>query len=92
MSKYLIEIPHESDKIECLRAVEILLSSGSHFLTNADWGCMDGVHKAWFFMDAESKSEVLRIVPPAFRKDTKISLLNKFNLIEVKELLKHHEG
>jgi len=34
----------------------------------------------------------LGIVPPAFRKDTKISLLNKFNLTEVKELLKHHEG
>jgi hypothetical protein len=92
MSKYLIEIPHGSDKIECLRSVEILLSSGSHFLTNADWGCMDGVHKAWFFMDAGSKSEALMVVPPAYRKDTKISQLNKFNLIEVKELLNHHEG
>ena len=58
MSKYLIEIPHGSEKIECLRSVSILLSSGSHFLTNADWGCMDGEHKAWFFMDANSKDEV----------------------------------
>jgi hypothetical protein len=72
--------------------VEILLSSGSHFLTNADWGCMDGVHKAWFIMDTDSKNEALMVVPPAFRKDTKITQLNKFNLIEVKELLKHHEG
>jgi hypothetical protein len=92
MSKYLIEIPHASDKIECLRSIEILLSSGSHFITNADWGCMDGVHKAWFFMDADSKSEVLMIVPPAYRKDTKVSLLNKFKLSEVRELLKHHQG
>jgi hypothetical protein len=92
MSKYLIEIPHGSEKIECLRSVEILLSSGSHFLTNADWGCMDGVHKAWFIMDTDSKNEALMVVPPAFRKDTKITQLNKFNLIEVKELLKHHEG
>jgi hypothetical protein len=91
MSKYLIEIPHGSEKIECLRSVEILLSSGSHFLTNADWGCMDGEHKAWFFMDANNKEEVLMIVPPAFRKDSKIFLLNKFNLVEVRELLKHHE-
>jgi hypothetical protein len=92
MPKYLIEIPHEGERIECLRSVSILLSSGSHFLTNADWGCMDGVHKAWFLMDAESKDEVMKIVPPAFRKDTKISLLNKFRLEDVNELLKHHNG
>jgi hypothetical protein len=90
MPKYLIEIPHGSEKIECLRSVAILLSSGSHFLTNADWGCMDGEHKAWFFMDASNKDEALMVVPPAYRKDTKISQLNKFNLKDVNELLKHH--
>ena len=77
MPKYLIEIPH---------------GSGSHFLTNADWGCMDGVHKAWFFMEAENKNEALMVVPPAYRKDTRISQLNKFKLQDVKELLRHHEG
>jgi hypothetical protein len=92
MPKYLIEIPHGSDKIECLRSVEILLSTGSHFLTNADWGCLDGIHKAWFFMDADSKDEALMVVPPAYRKDTKISQLNKFKLNDVRELLKHHDG
>jgi hypothetical protein len=92
MPKYLIEIPHGSEKFECLRSVSVLLSTGSHFITNADWGCMDGVHKAWFFMEAKNKDEVLMIVPPAFRKDTKISELNKFNLGDVNELLKHHEG
>jgi hypothetical protein len=92
MPKYLIEIPHAGEQMECLRSVSILLSSGSHFLTNADWGCMDGVHKAWFFMDADSKEEVIMVVPPAFRKDAKISLLNKFKLEEVNELLKHHNG
>jgi hypothetical protein len=91
MPKFLIEIPHTSGKYECLRSVEILLSSGSHFITNADWGCLDGVHKAWFFMEAENKNEALMIVPPAYRKDTKISQLNKFKLEDVQELLKYHE-
>lgn len=90
MSKYLIEIPHSGNKLECLRAVEILLNSGSHFLTNADWGCLDGDHKAWFFMDADNKKEALMIVPPAYRKDTKITQLNKFKLQEIEEMLKHH--
>jgi replicative superfamily II helicase len=90
MAKFLIEIPHSSDKLECLRSASILLSSGSHFLTNAEWGCYDGVHKAWFFMEAENKDEVLRIVPPAYRKNTIISQLNKFRLEEIERLLKHH--
>jgi hypothetical protein len=90
MTRYLIEIPHSPDRIECLRAVEILLSSGSHFLTHADWGCYDGVHKAWFFMDANNKEEVLRIIPPAYRKDAHIMALNKFQLAEVEAILKTH--
>ena len=91
MSKYLIEIPHGNEKIDCLRSVSILLSTGSHFLTNAEWGCLDGVHKAWFFMDADSKDEVLRIVPPAYRQDAKISNLNKFRLQDVERLLQFHQ-
>jgi hypothetical protein len=43
-------------------------------------------------MEAESKEEAMMVVPPAYRKDTKISLLNKFKLDEVNEMLKHHGG
>jgi hypothetical protein len=92
MSKFLIEVTHGSEKFECLRSVSILLSSGSHFLTNADWGCLDGEHKAWFTMDANSKEEALLVVPPAYRKDTKILQLNKFKLDDVEKLLKHHRA
>jgi hypothetical protein len=92
MPKYFIEIPHEKEKVACLRSVKVLLSTGSHFLTNADWGCYDGVHKAWFFMDAKDKEEALMVVPPAFRKETKIVQLNKFTLKEINELLAYHGG
>jgi len=46
MAKYLVEVSHSPDKIECLHTIQIFLSSGSHFLTHADWGCLDGDHKA----------------------------------------------
>jgi hypothetical protein len=92
MLKFLIEVPHKNDKIECLHSVAIFLRTGNHFLKNADWGCQDGEHKAWFFMEASSKDEALMVVPPAYRKDTKISQLNKFKLEDVEELLKHHPG
>ena len=90
MEKYLIEIPHGNKKIECQRAVTVLLSSGSHLLTNADFGCLDGEHKAWFFMEADSKAEVLRIVPPAYRHDAKIFKLNKFKLKDFDDIMDHH--
>ena len=91
MTKYLVEVSHSADKIECLRTIQIFLSSGSHFLTHADWGCLDGEHKAWFILDADSKAEVLQIVPSYYRKNTKIIKLSKFNLQEVEILLNQHE-
>ena len=80
MAKFMIEVPHGAEKTECLNSASIFLSSGSHFLTHADWGCMDGEHKAWFTMEVNSKAEALQVIPPAYRKNAKISQLNSFNL------------
>lgn len=92
MTKYLIEVDHNGDAYGCKHAVEIFHSTGSHFLTNADWGCLDGVHKAWFIMEARDKAEALMVVPPAFRKDTIIILLNKFNPRDFEELGRSHNS
>ncbi len=91
MAKYMIEVPHEGDELSCLRAVEILISTGSHYLTHADWGCKDGVHKAWTTVDVEKKEEARAIIPPAYRSQAKIVKLNKFSREEVEELLRHHK-
>jgi hypothetical protein len=92
MAKYLVEVSHGSDKIECLRAIQIFLSSGSHFLSNADWGCLDGNHKAWFILEVDSKEEALRIVPSLYWDHTTITKLSKFQLKEVEDMLKHHNA
>jgi hypothetical protein len=91
MAKYLVEVSHSPDKIECLRSIQIFLSTGSHFLTNAEWGCLDGEHKAWFIMEVENKDEAFRIVPSFYRKDTKVILLNRFILKDIEALLKQHD-
>jgi len=91
MTKFIVEVSHSPEKIECLRTIQIFLSSGSHFLTHADWGCLDGEHKAWFIMEVDSKEEALRVVPSFYWKDTKITKLSKFNLTEVENLLKKHQ-
>lgn len=80
MPRYLIEVAHQNKKEDCKRAVKIFLSTGSHFVTNADWGCSDGVHKAWIIVDLSNKEEALSVVPPAFRHDTTIVTLQNFSL------------
>jgi hypothetical protein len=57
MARFLIEVPHEADPGECARAVQFFLRSGSHFMTRADWGCMDGVHKAFIVVEVDTKEE-----------------------------------
>lgn len=91
MAKFLIEVSHEPEKSACLRAAQILLKSGSHFLTNADFGCLDGEHKAWIIVDVFDKEEAKAILPTEYRSSAKIVKLNKFNLGEIEDLLGHHE-
>jgi hypothetical protein len=91
MARFLIEVPHEAEKRECARAVQILLRTGSHFLTHAEWGCLDGVHKGWMIMELQSKEEARSILPPAYRSQAKIVELNKFTMEEIEEILRHHE-
>ncbi len=92
MARFLIEVPHEDKKSECARAVQIFLNTGSHFLTHADWGCLDGEHKAWMIVEVESKEEARYILPPAYRSQAKIVKLNNFTIDEVEEILRHHQG
>ena len=55
MHRFFIEVPHKSDLVDCTRAVEIFLRTGSHFLTHADWGCRDNEHKAWLVVEVGTR-------------------------------------
>ena len=90
MSRFLVEVPHEAGAAECLRAIEIFLRTGSHFLARADWGCLDGVHSAWMIVDVDSKDEAKAIVPSAYRAEARIVQLNTFTAAQVAELRSQH--
>src|SRR5690348_9303000 len=90
MTRFLIEVPHDPDTISCARVVDVFQKSGSHWVTHADWGCRDGVHKAWIIVEADDKEEARRIVPPAFRASAKITGLNKFTVEEIDTILREH--
>jgi len=92
MPRFLIEVTHEAEPIACAKAAKLLLEIGSHFVTNADFGCMDGDHRAWIIVEGETKSEVRNILPPAFRSEARIVGLNKFSIQQMDAMLKSHGG
>lgn len=90
MPRFLIEVPHEGNKQACDEAIRVFRMTGSHFLTNADWGCMDDVHKAWMTVDLTNKDEALLIIPPVYRSKAKVITLEKFALETINKALKRH--
>jgi hypothetical protein len=79
MANYLIEIPHSADVFECKQVIKLFVTSGSHLLANAHWGCKDGIHKAWFIGDFENKEQALQVVPPYLRREASVIELVKFD-------------
>jgi hypothetical protein len=92
MAKFLIEVPHGANKKACDEAIEVFLKTGSHFLTHADWGCLDGDHKAWITVDVKDKDEARLILPPIFRAKAKIVQLANFKLQDMKIVRDQHSG
>jgi hypothetical protein len=92
MSKFLIEVPHDPDTVACAKVVQVFLATGSHFLTNADWGCLDGQHSAWLVVDVDTRDEALGIVPAAFRRGTRIVALNRFSMAQIEATLARHQA
>ncbi len=90
MPKFLIEVPHEPDTVACAKVVKVFLSTGSHFLTHAHWGCMDGVHSAWMIVEVADKQEARGILPPAFRADARIVRLTHFSMEQIDATLARH--
>jgi hypothetical protein len=90
MQKFLIEVPHEAETTACARAAKLLLQTGSHFMTHAEFGCRDGDHRAWMIMEFEDKNEAFSALPPQFRDQARIVALNRFSIEELDGFLKHH--
>jgi hypothetical protein len=88
--RFLIEVSHDSDTVECARVVHLFLSTGSHFLTNAEWGCQDGVHSAWIIVEVPDKNAASMILPPAYRSRARIVKLTRFRIENIERTLREH--
>jgi len=90
MPKFLIEVSHAEELLACAQVIESFLNYGSHFAAQADWGCRDGVHKAWITLETNSKEDARNILPPAYRAQATIIQLNKFTMEEIEDILAQH--
>lgn len=78
MDKYLIEIKNGGDRASCLRSIQSFLSSRTHYVTSAEWGCIKGEKKAWLIIKTSRREDALKIIPAAYRKYARITKLHKF--------------
>jgi hypothetical protein len=84
LARFLIELEHEATNDACYKAYNIILSTGSHFLSNAEWGCEDNVHCCWIIADLDTKDEARAILPPIYRNDAKITEIKRYKLEDFK--------
>lgn len=92
MEKYLIEIINGGDRSSCLRSIQSFLSSRSHYVTSAEWGCLEGEKKAWLIIKTNNSADAMRIIPAAYRQNAKITRLHKFKGKEIDRLMPDHPG
>ena len=92
MARFLIEMTHDAEIVACARVVKVFLESGSHLLTHADWGCMDGDHRSWIIVDVANKDEARAIIPPLFRASARVVRLNYFSMDQIEQILKKHQS
>lgn len=87
MPRYLIELTHSDEHRACVLALQAIEQSGSHFMTNAEWGCADGVHSGWVVAELASREEALQLVPPQFRHEARIVELKQFTREKIAALI-----
>jgi hypothetical protein len=80
--RFLVEIPHDPNEASCKAAYKVFAETGSHYLTHADFGCEDGVHNAWLIVEADDHDEARLVVPPQYRKKTRVTKLKQYAMTE----------
>jgi hypothetical protein len=91
MARFLIEVPHENTEQACNRAVQIFKETGSHFVTNAEWGCHDDEHKAWMIVELDDKDQARAILPLEFRSVAKITAVDRLSQSDMETIAKEHK-
>lgn len=88
MPKFLIEFRHADDYEGCVRALDAIATLGSHLVSNAEFGCEDGVHCGWMVVEVNDRREAELIVPPALRPDARVIQLRRWSPEEITAMVR----
>ena len=86
MAKYVIEASHTPE--ECLKALDEVLAKGPEVLDKFVWGCAQGEHTGWAYVEADSRDDVLAIIPKSAQNKAKVTEVGKFTPKQIKS---YHE-
>ncbi len=75
MYRFLIESPHAPE--DCDRIIREIHHAG--YLHHFEWGCHDGVHTGWAFIDSDNIEHAKQIVPWSIRNKARIVRVENFS-------------
>lgn len=82
MAKYVIESPHTPE--ERLKALDETLAKCPEILEKFVWGCTQGEHAGWAYIEAEDKDDACAIIPEFLQEKAKVTEVNKLTPEQVK--------
>lgn len=85
---YLVTIPHTPE--QCLNTLDDMKAKGDAFLSKFEFGCMDGDHTAYAFVDGTSPDNVRKMLPEKQQKAAKIIKVNKMTAAQIEKIHKEH--
>lgn len=87
-SKYFVTVPHTKE--ECMKAIDDFNENGKKLLSKTEWGCMEGDHTAYCFIEAKSVDDAKKQLPESVRKNAKFVKVTKFTPKQIADMHKGH--
>jgi hypothetical protein len=85
---YFVQVPHTQD--QCLKTLDDLKGKGDALLSKFEFGCMDGDHTGYAFIDGTSEDNVRKMLPADEQTAAKIKKVNKMTSAQIDKIHKEH--
>ena len=85
---YFVTIPHTPE--QCLKFLDNMKSKGDNLLSKFEFGCMEGDHTAYAFIEGNSPESVKKMLPESEQKAAKITKVSKMTAADIEKIHKSH--
>jgi hypothetical protein len=88
MNTYYVQISHTPG--QCLNMLSDLKGKGDTFLSKFEFGCMEGDHTAYGFLQGKSEQDVRMMLPKEEQSEAKIQKVDRLTADQITKL--HQES